>query len=168
MSEFNKEKLQVTFMEGTTEDGPIIPRIYTLTHSDLTAELFLSVGSKINYDKITPMRDEVVGEWKAKPGEYVLKIDIEVDGAMGIINTAIRDGIFRNELPLALKAIVYGDRKLFMGNKELLESPVEVHFNSSFTKFNTVEYWGSVRDYLQVDMRNSKIECFRVFTFDVD
>lgn len=165
MSEFNKEKLEVTFMEGTTDKEPITPRIYTLTHSDVTAQLFLSVGSRIDYDKITAMRDEVVGEWKAKPGEYILRIDLEVDGAMGVINSAIRDGIFRKELPLALKAIAYGDRKILMENEELLNSPIEVHFNSKYSKFNTVEYWGYVRDYLKEDTRESNIEYYRVFTY---
>lgn len=164
MSEFKEDKLKVTFMEGTTAREPIIPRIYTLTHSDATGDLFLSIGSRVDYEGITAMRDEVIGEWIPRHNEYVLKIDLHVDGAMGVINSAIREGIFRKELPLALKAIVYGDRVIILENEELQNAPVEVHFNSKYSKLNNVEYWGRVRDYMKKENREEDgVECFRVF-----
>jgi hypothetical protein len=61
MSKLNPEKLSVEFRQGVTPTEPIIPRRYTLTHSDITAELFLTIGSYYAYDKITAMRDEVLG-----------------------------------------------------------------------------------------------------------
>jgi len=45
---------------GTGETNPIIPRKYTLTHSDITRELFLTIAAKYDYDKITDMRDKVL------------------------------------------------------------------------------------------------------------
>ena len=38
-------RLHVTFLPGTGRDGPLTPRRYTLTHSDRTGHLFLSVGT---------------------------------------------------------------------------------------------------------------------------
>jgi len=36
-----------------------------LTHSDITAQLFLDIGYSYNYKSIDPkMRDEVLAEWK--------------------------------------------------------------------------------------------------------
>ena len=38
LSDFNKEKLNVVFATDIDKSGPIIPRRYTLTHSDETGE----------------------------------------------------------------------------------------------------------------------------------
>jgi len=43
MSEFNPEKLTVEYRDIVTATKPIIPRRYTLTHSDDTGELFLTI-----------------------------------------------------------------------------------------------------------------------------
>ena len=65
MSSFNPEKLSVTFIPPANSFQPIEGRKYTLTHSDLTAELFLNIGYMFNYEKINPiMRDEVLAEWQ--------------------------------------------------------------------------------------------------------
>lgn len=67
MSDFNPDKLSVEFRKGVTTTEPIIPRCYTLTHSDITAELFLTIGLTYAYDKIdNNMRDEVLGQWIKK------------------------------------------------------------------------------------------------------
>ena len=63
MSKLNPEKLSVEFKDGVTSTEPILGRRYTLTHSDITAELFLTIGLTYAYDKIDAMRDEVLGEW---------------------------------------------------------------------------------------------------------
>ena len=41
MNRLDLEKLTVEFMEGVTEKAPIIPRRYTLTHSDIMGDLFV-------------------------------------------------------------------------------------------------------------------------------
>ncbi len=66
MSKLNPEKLSVEFRDGVTNTEPILGRRYTLTHSDITAELFLTIGLTYAYDKIDAMRDEVLGEWIEK------------------------------------------------------------------------------------------------------
>ena len=38
------EKLHVGPAEGSIADGPVTPRCYTLTHSDTTGDLFLTIG----------------------------------------------------------------------------------------------------------------------------
>ncbi len=40
MSKLNTDKLSVEFRNGVTSTEPILGRRYTLTHSDITAELF--------------------------------------------------------------------------------------------------------------------------------
>jgi hypothetical protein len=148
MSKLNPEKLSVEFRGGVTETTPIIPRRYTLTHSDITAELFLSIGPKYATDKITSMRDEVLGEWIKKDEGYVYHVYLHVDGEFGPVAAAIRNQIFRRELPLALEAIRYGDRKFFSAHPKLNSSPIIVFFRSSLPRYKKMENWGTFSDYV--------------------
>ena len=152
MSRLNPEKLSVEFRDGVTEIEPISPRRYTLTHSDITAELFLTIGLTYAYDKISAMRDEVLGEWGRYGTGYVYYAYLYVDGQFGPSMAAIRDRVFRRELPLALEAIRYGDRKLFETYPELDNAPIVVYFMSSIPQYNKVENWGTFSGY---DITNS-------------
>jgi hypothetical protein len=147
MSKLNPEKLSVEFREGVTTTEPIIPRRYTLTHSDITAELFLTIGLRYAYDKTNAMRDEVLGEWlKARYG-YFYYVYLYVDGQFAPGGTAIRNYIFRRELPLALEAIRYGDKEFFSIHPELNAAPIIVYFMSTNPEFNRIENWGTFSDY---------------------
>lgn len=148
MSEFNPKKLSVEFREGVTATEPIISRRYTLTHSDITAELFLTIGKQYAYDKIDKMRDEVLGEWHKIGDKYFVNIYLYVDGDYEPIKAAIRNKIFRKELPLALQAIRYGDKKLFEVHPQLDEASIIVYFISSIPYYNRVENWGSFSKYI--------------------
>jgi len=147
MSRLDPEKLSVDYRDGVTPTEPIIPRRYTLTHSDITAELFLTIGLKYAYDKISDMRDEVLGEWILVEGEYYFNVYLQVDGQFGAVETAIRNAVFRRELPLALEAIRYGDNTFFNAHPELDNVLIIVYFNSSTPYFNRVENWGTFSDY---------------------
>ncbi|KZL90371.1 staygreen family protein [Clostridium magnum] len=144
MSRLNPEKLSVEFRDGVTTTDPIIPRRYTLTHSDITAELFLTIGLTYAYDKTNAMRDEVLGEWFKAMNRYFYYVYLHVDGPGAI---AIRNYIFRRELPLALEAIRYGDREFFSAHPELNYAPIIVYFISTNSEFNRVENWGTFSDY---------------------
>lgn len=141
------KKLSVEFRQGVTKTKPIIPRRYTLTHSDITAELFLTIGMQYAYQKITPMRDEVLAQWRKINNNYFLYVYLHVDGQFGAVNTSIRNRIFRRELPLALEAIRYGDKEFFKKHMNLDYAPIIVCFNSSIPKYNRVENWGSPSKY---------------------
>lgn len=136
------EKLSVEFRDGVTHTEPLIPRLYTLTHSDKTAQLFLTIGLKYAYDKMSTMRDEVRGEWRKAGNSYLLNLFLKVDGIFRPGAAVIRNEIFRRELPLALQAIVYGDRAFLNAHPDLYEAPIIVHFNSSVPRYNVVENWG--------------------------
>lgn len=68
MKRLNPDKLYVEFRTGVTAIEPAIGRKYTLTHSDITADLFLTIGLQFAYDKVNAMRDEVLGEWRTNNG----------------------------------------------------------------------------------------------------
>jgi hypothetical protein len=147
MSRLNPEKLSVEFRDGVTTTEPVMFRHYTLTHSDITAELFLTIGLSYAYDKTNAMRDEVLGEWIKDKEDYLFYVYLYVDGKFGPMVSAIRNYVFRRELPLALEAIRYGDMEFFNAHPELDNSPIIVNFISSNPEFNKTENWGTFSDY---------------------
>lgn len=115
MRKFNPDRLAVEYRNGVTATEPIIPRKHTLTHSDFTGELFLTIGTQVAWDKVnSDLRDEVIGEWKMCGNFLYYNVYLYIDNKEHDLNAAIsRNEIFRRELPLALTAIRYGDRFLF-------------------------------------------------------
>lgn len=146
MERLNPEKLYVTYGVGVTTTEPVIGRKYTLTHSDITANLFLTIGLEYAYDKINKMRDEVLAEWQTYEGNAFLYVYVYV-GQYGPEITAIRDTIFRRELPLALEAIRYGDAELFTEHPQLDNAPIWIYFDSTNQDYNKFEYWGTPKEY---------------------
>jgi len=146
MERLNPEKLNVEFRPGVTTTEPIIGRRYTLTHSDIIAELFLTIGLEYAYDKITGMRDEVLAEWQTDKGYPFLYVYVYV-GDYGPVITSVRNAVFRRELPLALEAIIYGDSEFFIAHPQLDNAPIWIYFDSTDTNYNKFEYWGTPMDY---------------------
>lgn len=147
MKKLSPEKLTVTLLQGITETKPKVPRNYTLAHSDLTAELFLSIGMYYDYEKIGLQRDEVLGKWIFVKGKYQLNLYCYVNGRGCPVFTATRFRIFRKELPLAIEAIIHGDKEFFQAHPKLDSSNIIVFFNSVIPFFNRSENWGLVEDY---------------------
>ncbi|MTI70696.1 MAG: hypothetical protein FH751_10650 [Firmicutes bacterium] len=148
MNRLNPDKLFVEYRPYVTETEPIIPRRYTLTHSDITADLFLTIGTYYAFDKINEMRDEVLAEWRIINGKYTLYGYVYVGGEnIKKELAALRFNIFNRELPLALEAIVYGDRNFFNAHPKLIDAPIIIYFDSYYEEFNKVKYFKTPRDY---------------------
>lgn len=151
MERLNPDKLYVEFTPGVTLTEPVIGRKYTLTHSDITANLFLTIGLQFAYDKINAIRDEVLAEWRTNNGFPFLYVYVYVDGQFDPSVSAVRNEIFRRELPLALEAIRYGDRIFFLAQSQLDNSPILIRFDSKKTDYNRLEYWGTPKDYFFIN-----------------
>jgi hypothetical protein len=147
MKRLDPEKLFVEFTQDATETDPILGRKYTLTHSDQTAELFLTIGLEYAYEKITSMRDEVLAEWRSVNDCMILVVYVFVGGEDNPNIAEVRNAIFRRELPLALEAIRYGDNKFFSAHKELDKAPILINFESPDINYNYLENWGTPEDY---------------------
>jgi hypothetical protein len=152
MSRLNPAKLHVRWRRGVTPAGPRSPRRYTLTHSDATGDLFLTIGA--DYDRVQIsglytrlMRDEVLAEWAADGDEPELRVHCHVSGGFALGSAEMRDAIFRRELPLVLEAFRYGDSALFIAHPEMDCAPVTVHFRSHVERFNRMEKWGTLADH---------------------
>ncbi|SHM77888.1 staygreen family protein [Gracilibacillus kekensis] len=145
MSDFNPEKLFVIYTGGVTATTPVIPRKYTLTHSDITGELFLTIGIQYAWENINEMRDEVLGEWRHRSGNTLYYcVYLYIDQGEYDINAATkRNEIFIRELPLALTAIRYGDRALFNKHPHLNQSSLIINFMSAYPQLARQENWGT-------------------------
>jgi len=164
MERLNPEKLHVTYLTGATPEELILPRRYTLTHSDRTGELFLSIGAEYEgelflsigaeyetkqisklYTRL--MRDEVLAELTDDEDNLIFRVYCHVSGGFVLGTAKWRYNIFQSELPLVLEAIRYGDKTLFEQNPQLDNTPVSMHFKSTDIRFNKVENWGTMADY---------------------
>jgi hypothetical protein len=150
LKSLNPEKLSVEYRDGLTNTTPIIPRAYTLTHSDTTGELFLTIGKGFAWDKVNlDTRDEVLGEWKRSCGSLFFQVYLFInDKYFDFAAAQKRDEIFRRELPLALTALRYGDRDLFRRYPYIDFVPIIVNFNSPFPQLAKQENWGFFHHYL--------------------
>ena len=152
MKRLNPDKLHLTYLAGTTPDELIVPRRYTLTHSDITGELFLSIGGEFNKQQISSlytrlMRDEVLIELSNNVENLCFRVYCHISGGFIIGTAKWRYDIFQSELPLVLESIRYGDRFIFEQKLKLDTVPVFIHFSSKNTKFNKVEDWGTMSEY---------------------
>ena len=152
MKRLNPDKLHVTYLSDTTQDKLILPRRYTLTHSDRTGELFLSTGIQYNTKQVSRlytrlMRDEVLAEFLNNGEGFMFRVYCHISGGFIIGTAKWRYSILQSELPLVLEAIGYGDRTLFEQNPELENSTLHIDFQSNDKRFNKVENWGTMLKY---------------------
>ncbi|OIK11928.1 hypothetical protein BIV60_17235 [Bacillus sp. MUM 116] len=148
MSNFNPEKLFVAYSSGVTATEPVIPRCYTLTHSDITGDLFLTIGSRYAWENINPNRDEVLGVWHQNGSSLHFYVYLYIDqGEYNINVSAKRNEIFRRELLLALTAIRYGDRFFFNAYPNLDQATIIINFMSAYPQFSRQENWGTFHHF---------------------
>ncbi|KAL2467796.1 Protein STAY-GREEN LIKE [Forsythia ovata] len=148
---FEASKLKVLFMgEESDRSTRIMPRTYTLSHCDFTANLTLTISNIINRDQLKGWynKDDVLAEWTRVNGNLFLDVHCYVSGPNRFLDLAaeFRYYIFSKELPLVLEAVLYGDSDLFRERQELMDALVRVFFHSSSKIYNRVECWGPLKD----------------------
>lgn len=152
MTRLIPEKLRVKFLPRINPDAVETPRYYTLTHSDTTGDLFLSIGPCYDTKATSKLqtrlkRDEVLAELTKDSNQLVLNVHCHVSGGLVLGRAKWRYDIFCSELPLALEAIRYGDKAFFEQNPQFDQTPVLVHFKSTDKKYDKTEKWHTIADY---------------------
>jgi len=152
MRELRPEKLHVTFHKGTSAQELSLPRKYTLTHSDATGDLFLSIGAEYDQKQISGfytrlMRDEVLAEIINDGQGLSLHVYCHVSGGFVFGTAGWRNDILHGHMRMVIEALRYGDRELFHAHPEINKALVKVHFMSSRAKYNSIEDWGLVQAY---------------------
>jgi hypothetical protein len=152
MSRLQPDKLHVCVAGVPASEGAWLPRRYTLTHSDISGDLFLTVGPDYDRGQISGlytrlMRDEVLAEWRQGDDGPALHVYCHVSGGLALGPARWRNAIFQRELPLVLEALRHGDAVLFEAHSELDGAPILVHFRSSRRRYHRLERWGIPADY---------------------
>lgn len=151
MADLNPEKLHIVYKDSVDVYKLTIPRKYTLTHSDSTGDLFLTIGIEYDYDQISGlytrfMRDEVLAEWQKKNNHYELHLFMHVSGGICFGWAGLRDRIFRHHLSLVLEVFSCGDKNLFEEMPEIKDSKIMVHFHSNRKKYDKIEDFGRIKE----------------------
>ncbi len=152
MKELDPQKLHVTFQGEAMADKLSLPRRYTLTHSDFTGDLFLTIGSDYDRKQIAGlytrwMRDEVLAELKRDGADMVLHVYCHVSGGLVFGSAHWRNEILHHHMRMVLEALRYGDGKLVTAHPEFDHATVTVHFKSNRKRYDRVENWGLVQAY---------------------
>lgn len=152
MTRLIPEKLHIKYLPSASSDSLASPRYYTLTHSDVTGDLFLTIGQSYDRKQTSKlytqlMRDEVLAELRKTSDAYSFNVCCHVSGGLVFGRAKWRYEIFCSELSLALEAIRYGDKILFDNDPRLDQIPVLVHFRSTDKRYDKTEEWGSLGDY---------------------
>jgi hypothetical protein len=152
LSRLNPEQLHLLVEAPPVEEGRVVPRRYTLTHSDSTGDPFLTIGAEHNlrqtggwYTRL--MRDEILAEWVEDAEGLALHIHCHVSGGLVLGPAGWRERIFRRELPLVLEALRYGDATLFEVRPALGQAPIYVHFREGSRAQDRIERWGVPADH---------------------
>lgn len=151
MGGLNPEKLHVRLLEPPPSQDLSQVR-YTLTHSDATGDLFLSLGRDYDRQALRGlaqrfMRDEVLAEWCLESGQPILKVYCHVSGGFILGSATWRLSIFRRHMPQVLQAFRHGDQRRFAIHPELDQAEILVYFHSPRQKFNLIESWGEMGRY---------------------
>lgn len=147
MKSFDPSRINVEFRDGVTAIQPVVGRKYTLTHSDETAEIFVTIGSKYAEDKIGPLRDEVLLTLQRKNRQLEFFGTVLVDTLSQSWDASKRSEIFLREMPTALEAIRYVDRDFFEHYPGLDHIPIYIWFKSIQKEYNMLYDFGTMKDY---------------------
>lgn len=149
MRSLSPSKLKVEYRDGISLED-ILGRKYTITHSDTSGDLYITIGKEYALDKLNWMRDEVFMIWdQDEQGLYYLNGIVDLDGGGRPDLLERRNMIFRRELPLALEGVTKGDQSLYDNYPELMNAPIWIHFISENPEYHKYEFWGTPKGYLE-------------------
>lgn len=147
MKKIDPDKVNVEFRDRVMPLGPIHERKYTMTHSDETAELFVTIGTKYANDKMIDIRDEVLLAFEFSSAGLLLMGEVIVDGEGIPGNAERRNEIFAREMGTALQAIRYADADFYQANPALDHVPVYIWFRSDDPAYNKLYDYGTMSEY---------------------
>ena len=142
----NRE-VYVEYRNYVTTTSPLEGRTYTMTHSDDTGDLFVTIGLTYAVDKTNELQDQVYLTWMPMDDKYFLYGEVMIDGENISGDPKIRNDIFRREMPLALRAIYVADQPLYTAYPELNNTPVLINFKSADPRYNKLYSYDTIASY---------------------
>ncbi|KFM29124.1 hypothetical protein F751_5480 [Auxenochlorella protothecoides] len=168
---FSPSKLRVALapdMRASRPHPDFPSRKYTLTHNDITGNLFLSIGPCYNQRQLSRLytrllRDEVLAEWlphggdlhavagpgTAQPRQAMsLHVHCHVSGgtAWTWAPPGLRSAIFRREMGVVLAALAWAERDLLSTCPAAAQAHVVVHLHSHQQAHDRTLAWGRLGD----------------------
>lgn len=147
MKELSPQKIFVQYRNAMQPYEPVAGRKYTITHSDITADLFVFIADTYAEDQVTDMQDEVRVKWAQNDKGLFLIGSVIVDAPGVSGNPDIRYLIFYREMPTALQALRQADRFLFEQYPVLDNTPVYIRFLSDHSEYNNTYDFGAIGNY---------------------
>lgn len=147
MKTIDPSKVITEMRDYVTPHEPIMGRRYTMTHSDETADLYVTIGKGYAEDQVEEIRDEVRMQFEDTENGLILMGEVLIDGDGVEGRKEIRNDIFAREMDIALQAIRYADQKLFQCMPELDEIPVLIWFRSMDPEYNKLYDYGTMSEY---------------------
>lgn len=129
-----------------------VPRKYTSTHDDEKRQIYLSINhvynaELLNTEEVKKVESQVLGEWeRCKCGKYKIFLTVQVSTPQNP-NAAVRDMIFRRELPSVLHTIALAEQGLMTVHPSLKKTPIYILFESIDPAYCKKEKWGVLGDY---------------------
>jgi hypothetical protein len=152
MNTLNPNKLTVKLI-GNQRKLSRQSRKYTLTHSDVTGDLFLSIGDRYDQDELSGfynkfMRDEVLAEVRVNDKQQPeFHVHCHVSGGLVLGSASWRYAIFQRHMLQVLQAFRFGDAEFVDSDPLMRRADVIVHFHSSNPLFDVIENWGYLDDF---------------------
>jgi hypothetical protein len=127
-----------------------LPRKYTTTHNDDRAEIYISVGHEynqllLNTEEVKNVESQVNGYWDKDRIIMSAVVSSEKNPQF-----EIRERIIKHELPNVLRGIGTAEYALCTICPHLRCTKIYVDFQSHMEKYNRVEYYGRLEDYLPI------------------
>lgn len=126
-----------------------LPRKYTNTHNDETAEIYLSVGREYNKillssEEAVKVQSQVVGKWVKVGDKYEIHFKVLVSTEKNP-QAFIRNKIFCEELAPVLEGFALAETALLKLYPCLGNTKIFVHFKSIDKAYDRVEYWHKLK-----------------------
>lgn len=137
----------VEYRDRVTKTSPLQNRTYTMTHSDETGDLFVTIGLLYATDMTNELQDQVYLRFTPFEDKWILSGEVLIDSEEFEGNNQVRYDIFKREMPLALQAIYTADKPFFDTYPELKETPVLIRFKSTDPKYDKLYDYGPISNY---------------------
>lgn len=124
-----------------------LPRKYTSTHNDTTAEIYISIGHDYNKyllssEEVINNQTQVTGKWIYNQDKHRHEIHLQVDvSTIKNPNAELRNTIFCAELGPVLEGIAFAETALLEKHPKLGNTRILVHFKSIDEKYDRIEKW---------------------------
>ncbi len=142
-----QSKITREFRDNMCELSPIAGRKYTITHSDETGQIFVTIGCSYAEDKFGPSRDEVLLSLECINGCWQFFGIVHLDPPNDRIDISTRRDIFLREMHVALEAVRHVDKTLFSCYPCLDYSTITIQFQSKNPDYHKSYSFGKIGDY---------------------